>query len=80
MSKYGSKDERSEDKQCKRNWVEFLTWTIDNGQDNINWYQANMKNNIYSCDIKKLNHNHEYGSYKYIFMHMINKDNVHIFP
>ena len=43
--------------------VEFAVWTDLNDQDDIIWYNAKMKSDVYSFDVKRSNHKYEYGAY-----------------
>ena len=38
-------------------------WTDLNDQDDIIWYNAKMKSDVYSFDVKRSNHKYEYGAY-----------------
>ena len=55
------------DNNTKYTKVQFPTWTVNNGQDDIIWYEATskMKNNkkTWYYSIKKSEHNNENGTY-----------------
>ena len=44
--------------------VSFPTWTYKNGQDDLIWYDAiSIGEGVYSCRIKREQHNYEFGTY-----------------
>ena len=43
--------------------VQMPTWTVNNGQDDIVWHEAELKNGVATFTVNRKNHNFEYGDY-----------------
>ena len=43
--------------------VQMPTWTVNNGQDDIVWHEAELKNGIATFTVNRKDHNFEYGDY-----------------
>ncbi len=43
--------------------VKMPTWTEENGQDDLNWYEAEIKDGVAKINVHIKNHNFEYGNY-----------------
>ncbi|MCM1399324.1 MAG: leucine-rich repeat protein [Clostridium sp.] len=43
--------------------VECPTWTAKDGQDDIVWYKATVKDGVATCHVNRAEHNNEYGIY-----------------
>ena len=43
--------------------VQMPTWTVNNGQDDIVWHEAELKNGVATFTVNRKDHNFEYGDY-----------------
>lgn len=43
--------------------VKMPTWTVANGQDDMVWHEASRSGNTFTYNVKRSEHNNEYGSY-----------------
>ena len=43
--------------------AECPTWSDKNGQDDLIWHKATIKNGVATCHIKRSDHNNEFGKY-----------------
>lgn len=65
---------------CMVSRVEFPTWTVNNGQDDLIWYKGTKDGNVFSCHIDIKNHKNEtncaYVTHIYAWDVFDNQNNV----